>query len=168
MTLSSFNQEGGKVTGNIQNLTIESKQNTSTTKGSTTGESLSIAPNGLPSGSAVGGHSLLGGDVRKASNSSITNYSNGVYEMMIELKDANGNWIPKSVPTTMYPVTWSEGRIKYEVSEAFNNWRKETQNLNTNVTGKWSGVSPSGVTIEGFVQNDYIKTAYPQRPVSTP
>ena len=26
MTLSSFNQEGGKVTGNIKNLTIESKQ----------------------------------------------------------------------------------------------------------------------------------------------
>ena len=119
-------------------------------------------------GRAVGGHSLLGGDIRKASNSSITNYSNGVYEMMIEVKDANGNWIPKSAPTTMYPVTWSEGRIKYEVSEAFNNWRKETQNLNTNVTGKWSGVSPSGVTIEGFVQNDYITTAYPQRPVSTP
>jgi len=52
MILSGFNQEGGKVTGNIQNLTIESKQNTSTTKGSTTGGSLSIAPNGMPSGSA--------------------------------------------------------------------------------------------------------------------
>ena len=52
MTLSGFNQEGGKVTGNIQNLTIESKQNTSTTKGSTIGGSLSIAPNGIPSGSA--------------------------------------------------------------------------------------------------------------------
>ncbi|WP_261790232.1 hemagglutinin repeat-containing protein, partial [Fusobacterium polymorphum] len=52
MTLSGFNQEGGKVTGNIQNLTIESKQNTSTTKGSTIGGNLSIAPNGMPSGSA--------------------------------------------------------------------------------------------------------------------
>ena len=37
MTLSGFNQEGGTVTGNIQNLTIESKQNTSTTNGSTKG-----------------------------------------------------------------------------------------------------------------------------------
>ena len=37
MTLSGFNQEGGTVTGNIQNLTILSKQNTSTTKGSTKG-----------------------------------------------------------------------------------------------------------------------------------
>ncbi|KUL97738.1 hypothetical protein RO03_09940 [Fusobacterium nucleatum subsp. nucleatum] len=48
MTLSGFNQEGGIVTGNIQNLTIESKQNTSTTTGSTKGGSLSIAPNGMP------------------------------------------------------------------------------------------------------------------------
>ncbi|VTX47041.1 Uncharacterised protein [Fusobacterium nucleatum] len=51
MTLSGFNQEGGTVTGNIQNLTIESKQNTSNTTGSTKGGSLSIAPNGMPSGS---------------------------------------------------------------------------------------------------------------------
>ena len=51
MTLSGFNQEDGTVTGNVQNLTIESKQNTSTTKGSTIGESLSIALNGMPSGS---------------------------------------------------------------------------------------------------------------------
>ena len=52
MTLSGFKQEGGTVTGNIQNLTIESKQNTSTATGSTKGGSLSIAPNGMPSGSA--------------------------------------------------------------------------------------------------------------------
>ena len=48
MTLSGFNQEGGTVTGNIENLTIESKQNTSITKGRTIGGSLSIAPNGMP------------------------------------------------------------------------------------------------------------------------
>ena len=48
MTLSGFNQVGGKVTGNIQNLTIESKQNTSTTKGSTKGGSIGFAPNGMP------------------------------------------------------------------------------------------------------------------------
>ncbi|MEX6495474.1 hemagglutinin repeat-containing protein, partial [Fusobacterium animalis] len=48
MTLSGFNQEGGKVTGNIQNLTIESKQNTSTTTGSTKGESIGFSLNGMP------------------------------------------------------------------------------------------------------------------------
>ena len=48
MTLSGFNQVGGKVTGNIQNLTIESKQNTSTTTGNTKGGSIGFAPNGMP------------------------------------------------------------------------------------------------------------------------
>ena len=48
MTLSGFNQIGGMVTGNIQNLTIESKQNTSTTTGSTKGGSIGFAPNGMP------------------------------------------------------------------------------------------------------------------------
>ncbi|MEJ6455325.1 hemagglutinin repeat-containing protein [Fusobacterium nucleatum] len=45
MTLSGFNQIGGKVTGNIQNLTIESKQNTSNTTRNTKGGSLSLSPN---------------------------------------------------------------------------------------------------------------------------
>ena len=48
MTLSGFNQIGGKVTGNIENLTIESKQNTSNTTGSTKGGSIGFAPNGMP------------------------------------------------------------------------------------------------------------------------
>ena len=48
MTLSGFNQVGGKVTGNIENLTIESKQNTSTTTGSTKGGSIGFVPNGMP------------------------------------------------------------------------------------------------------------------------
>ncbi|EGN64066.1 hemolysin, partial [Fusobacterium animalis 11_3_2] len=52
MTLSGFNQIGGEVTGNIQNLTIESKQNTSTTTGNTKGGSIGFAPNGMPSLSA--------------------------------------------------------------------------------------------------------------------
>ncbi|WP_029759521.1 hemagglutinin repeat-containing protein, partial [Fusobacterium nucleatum] len=48
MTLSGFNQVGGKVTGNIQNLTIESKQNTSNTTGSSKSGSIGFAPNGVP------------------------------------------------------------------------------------------------------------------------
>ena len=48
MTLSGFNQVGGKVTGNIQNLTIESKQSISTTTGSTKSGSIGFAPNGIP------------------------------------------------------------------------------------------------------------------------
>ena len=68
MTLSGFNQEGGTVTGNIENLTIESKQNTSITKGRTIGGSLSIAPNGMPSGSA--NYSQTNGERRVVDNAS--------------------------------------------------------------------------------------------------
>ena len=68
MTLSGFNQEGGTVTGNIENLTIESKQNTSTTKGSTKGGSLSVSANGLPSGSA--NYSQTNGERRVVDNAS--------------------------------------------------------------------------------------------------
>ncbi|WP_425250280.1 hemagglutinin repeat-containing protein [Fusobacterium animalis] len=48
MTLSGFNQVGGKVTGNIENLTIESKQNTSNTTESSKSGSIGFAPNGMP------------------------------------------------------------------------------------------------------------------------
>ena len=68
MTLSGFNQEGGTVTGNIENLTIESKQNTSTIKGRTIGGSLSIAPNGMPSGSA--NYSQTNGERKVVDNAS--------------------------------------------------------------------------------------------------
>ena len=68
MTLSGFNQEGGTVTGNIENLTVESKQNTSTTKGSTKGGSLSVSANGLPSGSA--NYSKTNGERRVVDNAS--------------------------------------------------------------------------------------------------
>ena len=49
MTLSGFNQEGGKVTRNIGNLVVESRQNTSTTTGSSKGVNLGISANGVPS-----------------------------------------------------------------------------------------------------------------------
>ncbi|WYA03050.1 hypothetical protein KST90_08185 [Fusobacterium nucleatum] len=68
MTLSGFNQEGGTVTGNIENLTIESKQNTSTTRGRTIGGSLSVSANGLPSGSA--NYSKTNGERRVVDNAS--------------------------------------------------------------------------------------------------
>ncbi len=49
MTLSGFNQEGGKVTGNIGKLIVESRQNTSTTTGSSSGIGVGISANGMPS-----------------------------------------------------------------------------------------------------------------------
>ena len=49
MTLSGFNQEGGKVTGNIGKVEVISRQNTSTTTGSSKGVNLEISANGVPS-----------------------------------------------------------------------------------------------------------------------
>ena len=49
MTLSGFNQEGGKVTGNIGKVEVISRQNTSTTTGSSKGVNLGISANGIPS-----------------------------------------------------------------------------------------------------------------------
>ena len=49
MTLSGFNQEGGKVTGNIGKVEVISRQNTSTTTGSSSGINLGISVNGVPS-----------------------------------------------------------------------------------------------------------------------
>ena len=48
MTLSGFNQEGGKVTGNIGKVEVISIQNTSTTTGSSKGMSVGVSSQGIP------------------------------------------------------------------------------------------------------------------------
>ena len=48
MTLSGFNQEGGKVTGNIGKVEVISRQNTSTTTGSSKGMSVGVSSQGIP------------------------------------------------------------------------------------------------------------------------
>uniref|UniRef100_UPI00047E7119 hemagglutinin repeat-containing protein n=1 Tax=Leptotrichia trevisanii TaxID=109328 RepID=UPI00047E7119 len=55
MVLNGFNQEGGKVTGNIGKLVVESRQNTSTTTGSSRGIGVGISANGMPSSVNVSG-----------------------------------------------------------------------------------------------------------------
>ena len=60
MTLSGFNQEGGKVTGNIGKLVVESRQNTSTTTGSSSGIGIGISANGMPNSVNVNGSRTSG------------------------------------------------------------------------------------------------------------
>ena len=55
MVLNGFNQEGGKVTGNIRKVEAISRQNTSTTTGSSSGISLGISANGVPSSVNING-----------------------------------------------------------------------------------------------------------------
>ena len=55
MVLNGFNQEGGKVTGNIGKVEVISRKNTSTTTGSSSGISLGISANGVPSSVNING-----------------------------------------------------------------------------------------------------------------
>jgi len=55
MVLNGFNQEGGKVTGNIGKVEVISRQNTSITTGSSRGISLGISANGVPSSVNING-----------------------------------------------------------------------------------------------------------------
>ncbi|EEY35556.1 hemagglutinin repeat-containing protein, partial [Pseudoleptotrichia goodfellowii] len=60
MRLSGFNQEGGKVAGSIENFVEESKQNTSRTTGSSSGVTLGIGSNGVPSSASISGSRTSG------------------------------------------------------------------------------------------------------------
>ena len=137
MTLSGFNQEGGKVTGNIQNLTIESKQNTSTTKGSTTGGSLSIAPNGMPSGSAS--YSQTNGERRVVDNASTFIIGDGS-----NLKVAKVENTAAAIGTT--------GSGKLSIDEYIGHNLENVDKLKT--VGGSVGVSTSGITSLGVNYND--------------
>ena len=53
MIIRGFNQEGGKVTGNIGKLQIESVQNTSTTTGSSRGVNIGISSSGVPTSGSI-------------------------------------------------------------------------------------------------------------------
>ena len=137
MTLSGFNQEGGTVTGNIENLTIESKQNTSTTKGSTKGGSLSIAPNGMPSGSA--NYSKTNGERRVVDNASTFIIGDGS-----DLKVAKVENTASAIGTT------ENGKLS--IDEYVGHNLENVDKLKT--AGGSVGVSTSGITSIGVNYSD--------------
>ena len=137
MTLSGFNQEGGTVTGNIENLTIESKQNTSTTKGRTKGGSLSIAPNGMPSGSA--NYSQTNGERRVVDNASTFIIGDGS-----DLKVAKVENTASAIGTT------ENGKLS--IDEYVGHNLENVDKLKT--AGGSVGVSTSGVTSIGVNYSD--------------
>ena len=137
MTLSGFNQEGGTVTGNIENLTIESKQNTSITKGSTKGGSLSISANGLPSGSA--NYSKTNGERRVVDNASTFIIGDGS-----NLKVAKVENTASAIGTT--------GNGKLSIDEYVGHNLENVDKLKT--AGGSVGVSTSGITSIGVNYSD--------------
>ena len=137
MTLSGFNQEGGTVTGNIENLTIESKQNTSITKGSTKGGSLSVSANGLPSGSA--NYSKTNGERRVVDNASTFIIGDG------------SNLKVAKVENTAAAIGTSENG-KLSIDEYVGHNLENVDKLKT--AGGSVGVSTSGITSIGVNYSD--------------
>ena len=137
MTLSGFNQEGGTVTGNIENLTIESKQNTSTTKGSTKGGSLSVSANGLPSGSA--NYSKTNGERRVVDNAST-----------FIIGDGSNLKVGKVENTASAIGTTENGKLS--IDEYVGHNLENVDKLKT--AGGSVGVSTSGITSIGVNYSD--------------
>jgi hypothetical protein len=103
----------------------------------------------------TGGHSLLNGDVRIVEVVSPPDV-NGVYKAIVEIKRPDGQWVRKenrSAPNTMFPKDWSREKIIDEIDSA---WKNQVPNSDIK---KWSGVSNSGVVIEGY-KNPKL-TAFP-------
>ncbi|MEJ6457547.1 hemagglutinin repeat-containing protein [Fusobacterium nucleatum] len=137
MTLSGFNQEGGTVTGNIQNLTIESKQNTSTTTGSTKGGSIGFAPNGLPSGSA--NYSQTNGERKYVDNATTFLIGNGSNLKIGKVDNTAG-------------AIGATGNGKLSIDEYVGYNLENVDKLKT--AGASVGVSTSGITSLGVNYSD--------------
>ncbi|MBI5256101.1 MAG: EndoU domain-containing protein [Burkholderiales bacterium] len=108
-------------------------------------------------GQVVGGHSTASGKVRVIPGSQSPPNAQGVYSARIEVADPNNPsaFIPKTNNggvSTMFPDSWSADRVKVEVDAAYQN---------KTVSGnKWSGTTPSGVKVEGYLNPK--TTVYPK------
>lgn len=110
-----------------------------------------------PNGNVVGGHSTVTGDVRVIPGTESMPNKFGVYSAKIEVADPNspGGFLPKTNNggvSTMFPKSWSVDRIKVEVDAAFQNKRV--------IGNKWTGITPSGVRVEGYISPK--TTVYPK------
>ena len=110
-------------------------------------------------GRAVGGYSMLGGNVRIDAYAAKNPISpNGVRNVVISVYDpSTGTWIQKvdrfGEPqlTTLFPESWTESRIIVEGDIAYRN---------KIVTGRyWEGTTPSGVKVRGYLYPN--TTVYP-------
>ena len=108
------------------------------------------------------------GNARIAPGAEIRYNRNDTYEAAVQIWNPDkinpatgrpGMWVDKvnrrgdQVHSTFFPPSWSEARIKYEVSEAF-------RGRTTLGPAKWSGTTPSGIEIVGY-SNPNRTTVYP-------
>ena len=144
MTLSGFNQEGGKVTGNIGNLVVESRQNTSTTTGSSKGVNLGISANGVPSSVTI--------------NASRTNGNRAFVDNQSTFVVGEGSNLHVGTVENTGAVIGKEGNSTFKIDTYVG---KDIQNYDTmTTTGGSIGVSLGGkpkITNVGFNQDSRDK-----------
>ena len=144
MTLSGFNQEGRKVTGNIGNLVVESRQNTSTTTGSSKGVNLGISANGVLSSVTI--------------NASRTNGSRAFVDNQSTFVVGEGSNLHVGTVENTGALIGKQGNSTFKIDTYAG---KDIQNYDTmTTTGGSIGVSLGGkpkITNVGFNQDSSDK-----------
>ena len=144
MTLSGFNQEGGKVTGNIGKVEVISRQNTSTTTGSSKGMNLGISANGVPSSVNI--------------NASRTNGNRAFVDNQSTFIVGEGSNLHVGTVENTGAVIGKEGNSTFRIDTYVG---KDIQNYDTmTTTGGSIGVSLGGkpkITNVGFNQDSRDK-----------
>ncbi len=144
MTLSGFNQEGGKVTGNIGKVEVISRQNTSTTTGSSKGVNLGISVNGVPSSVTI--------------NASRTNGNRAFVDNQSTFVVGEGSNLHVGTVENTGAVIGKEGNSTFKIDTYVG---KDIQNYDTmTTTGGSIGASLGGnpkITNVGFNQDSRDK-----------
>ena len=144
MTLSGFNQEGGKVTGNIGKVEVISRQNTSTTTGSSKGVNLGISANGVPSSVTI--------------NASRTNGNRAFVDNQSSFVVGEGSNLHVGTVENTGAVISKEGNSTFKIDTYVG---KDIQNYDTmTTTGGSIGASLGGkpkITNVGFNQDSRDK-----------
>ena len=144
MTLSGFNQEGGKVTGNIGKVEVISRQNTSTTTGSSSGINLGISANGVPSSVTI--------------NASRTNGNRAFVDNQSTFVVGEGSNLHVETVENTGAVIGKEGNSTFKIDSYVG---KDIQNYDTmTTTGGSIGASLGGkpkITNVGFNQDSRDK-----------
>ena len=144
MTLSGFNQEGGKVTGNIGKVEVISRQNTSTTTGSSKGVSVGVSSQGIPTSVNV--------------NASRTNGDRAFVDNQSTFIVGEGSNLHVGTVENTGAVIGKEGNSTFKIDTYVG---KDIQNYDTmTTTGGSIGVSLGGnpkITNVGFNQDSRDK-----------
>ena len=144
MIIRGFNQEGGKVTGNIGKVEVISRQNTSTTTGSSKGVNLGISANGVPSSVTI--------------NASRTNGNRAFVDNQSTFVVGEGSNLHIGTVENTGAVIGKEGNSTFKIDSYVG---KDIQNYDTmTTTGGSIGASLGGkpkITNVGFNQDSRDK-----------